>query len=298
MNLMTKPPLLTDRTAQIARRARATREGLFLHEDAAAEIEERLSEVNKTFTAPAIVTGFPDPWGKILPNAKIVRDDEVIDLDPQAHDLVIHAFGLHCANDPVGQLVQCRRALKPDGFFLGVAFGGQTLAELRAALAEAEIATTGGLSPRVLPMGEIRDMGGLLQRAGFALPVADSALKTVLYRDAFHLMHDLRTMGETNVLTSRLRSFSRRSVFAEATRIYAENFSQGDRVRASFEMIYLGGWAPHESQQKPLKPGSAQMRLADALAAAQLDGPASPAKSDKSQPESGDEGQGNKGQDS
>jgi SAM-dependent methyltransferase len=272
-------PHLTDRPAQLAHRARVTRTGLFLHDDAASEIEERLSEVNKSFTSPAIVTGFPEPWREIFPDAKIVADADALDLDLGAHDLVIHALGLHGANDPVGQLVQCRRALQPDGFFIAVAFGGQTLSELRAALAEAEVLVTGGLSPRVLPMGEIRDLGGLLQRAGFALPVADSAVKTVLYRDALHLMHDLRAMGETNALTARVKHFTRRAVMVEAARIYSENFAQDDRVRASFEMIYLSGWAPHESQQKPLKPGSAQMRLADALAQAQLDDGTVPTKS-------------------
>jgi len=142
---------------------------LFLHEDAAAEIEERLNEVNRTFTSAAVVTGFAEPWREILPQAKIVPDDETLALEPGAHDLVIHALGLHWSNDPVGQIVQCHRALRPDGLFLAVMFGGQTLVELRAALAEAEIAVAGGLSPRVLPMAEIRDLGALLQRAGFAL---------------------------------------------------------------------------------------------------------------------------------
>ena len=288
---MTTPPALTDRPAHLAHRARATRAGLFLHEDAAAEIEERLSEVNKSFTSLAIVTGFPDPWREIFPDAKIVADDEVLDLVPQEHDLVIHALGLHWANDPVGQLVQCRRALKPDGFFIGVAFGGHTLSELRAALAQAEVEVTGGLSPRILPMGEIRDLGGLLQRAGYALPVADSALKSVMYRDALHLMRDLRAMGETNALTSRIRHFTRRAVIARAAQIYGESFAQDDRIRASFEMIYLSGWAPHESQQKPLKPGSAQMRLADALAQAQLDAAPMAAKSDTTS-QSGEQNEG------
>ncbi|PZQ97731.1 MAG: SAM-dependent methyltransferase [Cereibacter sphaeroides] len=265
---MQTPPILTDRKALARNRRRALRApAMFLQEDAANEIEERLGEVNRTFTAPAIVTAFPDMWPARLPDAVIIPDDDTLALDEAAHDLVIHAMALHWANDPVGQLVQCRRALKPDGLFLGVLFGGQTLAELRACLAEAEAEIMGGLSPRVLPMADIRDLGGLLQRAGFALPVADSALRTVTYSDAFRLMKDLRAMGEGNALNDRLRQPTRGAVFAETARRYAEAYSVAEgRVRASFEMIYLAGWSPHESQQKPLRPGSAVQRLADALA--------------------------------
>lgn len=263
-------PSLTDRAALSRNRARALKQGaeLFLHDEAAAEIEERLSEVNKAFTAPAVVTGFPGPWAEILPGARIVADEEVLALDSGAHDLVIHALALHWANDPVGQLVQCRRALRPDGLFLGVLFGGRTLSELRAALAEAESRLTDGLSARVLPMGEIRDLGALLQRAGFALPVADAARTTVTYATAFHLIADLRAMGEGNALTLRPRRAAPRALFPEAARLYAETFPAGDgRVAATFEMVFLTGWAPDESQQKPLRPGSATARLAEALGA-------------------------------
>lgn len=269
---MTTPPLLTDRPALDRNRARARRSGpaLFLHEDAATELEERLNEVNRTFTAPAVVTAFPDPWREILPAARIVADDEVLDLEPGAHDLVVHALALHWANDPVGQIVQAARALRPDGLFIAVMFGGQTLAELRAALAEAEVAVTGGLSPRVLPMGEIRDLGALLQRAGLALPVADSVLRRVSYADPFRLLADLRAMGEANALTGRRRTFTPRAVFAQAASRYAAAYAEpGGRVRASFDMVWLTGWKPHESQQKPLRPGSAAARLADALGAAE-----------------------------
>ncbi|WP_343080374.1 methyltransferase domain-containing protein [Ostreiculturibacter nitratireducens] len=262
------PPALTDRAALARQRARAARRGveLFLHREAAAEIEERLNEVNRTFTAPAVVTCFPEPWREILPQAKIVPDAEVLDLEAGAHDLVIHALSLHWANDPVGQLVQCRRALKADGLLLAVLFGGQTLHELRASLAEAESGLTGGLSPRILPMGEIRDLGALLQRAGFALPVADAVKMTVTYQTAFHLMAELRAMGEGNALAARARRAAPRALFPEAARIYAENYAAPEgRVRATFELIYLTGWAPHESQQKPLRPGSAAARLAEAL---------------------------------
>lgn len=264
---MQTPPPLTDRAALVRNRARAARRpALFLQEDAADEIQERLIEVNRTFTQPAIVTPFPALWRARMPQARIVGDDDLLDLEPAGHDLVIHALCMHWANDPVGQLVQCRRALRPDGLFLGVLFGGQTLSELRACLAEAEAEVSGGLSPRVLPMGEIRDLGGLLQRAGFALPVADAATRTVSYADAGRLMADLRAMGEGNALAQRLRLPTRRGVFARAAARYAESYPAADaRIRATFEMIFLTGWSPHDSQPKPLRPGSAARRLADAL---------------------------------
>lgn len=173
---------------------------------------------------------------------------------------------MHWTNDPLGQLIQCRRALRPDGLFLGVMFGGQTLQELRASLAEAEAQVTGGLSPRVLPMGEIRDLGALMQRAGFALPVADSVTQTVHYPDLAALMSELRAMGETSALAARPRHFTRRAVLTRAEAIYRANFpAPNGRITATFELVFLTGWAPHESQQQPLRPGSAKARLADAL---------------------------------
>ena len=265
---MTRPADLTDR-AQLARnrrRARAAGPALFLQEAAADEVEERLETVNRAFTDAAVVTPFPSVWKDRLPGARLVPDDEVLDLAEGAHDLVVHALALHWANDPVGQLVQARRALRPDGLFLGVLFGGRTLHELRASLAEAEIAVTGGLSPRVAPMGEIRDLGALLQRAGFALPVADGSALTVTYETPFHLMRDLRAMGEGNALAERHRHPAPRALFAEAARHYAAAFGREDgRIPASFEMIVLTGWAPDETQPRPLRPGSARTRLADAL---------------------------------
>ena len=263
-------PALTDRAALLRQRARARRTGFadVLHRLAADEIEDRLSEVNRRFMRPAVVSGFPDFWAGAFPQAKIVADDEVLALAPGAHDLVIHAMALHWAEDPVGQIVQCRHALVEDGLFIGVCPGGQTLHEVRAALAEAEAGVTGGLSPRILPMGEIRDLGGLVQRAGLNLPVADGFTRRASYRDAFHLMADLRAMGEANALTERPRRPTRRAVLIEAARRYAETFSEGERIRATFEVICLTGWAPHESQQKPLRPGSAVARLEDALKAA------------------------------
>jgi len=266
---MQRPPDLTDRTALSRNRRRAlslTEPAVFLQQEAAFEVNERLNLVNRTFTSPAIVSVWPEIWQQIRPDARVVADNDTVDLQPGAHDLVIHAMGLHWASDPVGQLIQARRALKPDGFFLAALFGGQTLNELRAVLAESEAAVTGGLSPRVAPMAEIRDLGGLLQRAGFALPVADSHCHTVTYKDTTALMHDLRAMGENNALAQRSRSFSRREIFKDAARRYANAYAQPDgRIKASFEIIYLAGWAPDDSQPKPLRPGSATARLADAL---------------------------------
>ena len=263
---MTPQTQLTDIQALSRHRARATAAGLFLQESAADEIKDRLSVVNRAFTQIAVVTPFAQVWSNSNPDARIVPDAEVIALEQNAHDLVIHALSLHWANDPVGQLIQCRRSLRPDGLLMVATLGGQTLAELRSALAEAEIALTGGLSPRVAPMGEIRDLGALLQRAGLALPVADSLSLQVEYRDAQHLMQDLRQMGETNALAQRQRAIPSKRLFSEAARHYRENFTvPSGLVAATFEMVFLTGWAPDPSQQKPLRPGSAKHRLAEAL---------------------------------
>ena len=272
------PAALVDRATLARRRARARLDQAgFLHDEARFELQERLIDVNRSFTTPAIVTAFPEIWADFLPGATLVADTETLDIAPGAHDLVIHAMGLHWANDPVGQVVQCRRALKPDGLFLAVFFAGDTLAELRAALGQAEIETLGGLSPRIAPMGELRDLGGLLQRAGFALPVADSARRDVSYADLPSLMADLRIMGETNALATRHRGPTPRRLFARAAEIYAESFpAENGRIRATFELAFLTGWSPHESQQKPLRPGSATSRLADALKTTEFDETAMP----------------------
>ncbi len=266
---MQRPPELTDRAKLRLNRRRARRGGsggMFLQEEAATELSERQGLVNRAFTAQAVITPFPEIWAQRLPSARIVSDEEALDLETGAHDLVIHALCLHWSNDPVGQLIQCRRALRPDGLFLGALFGGQTLVELRAALAEAEAEVSGGLSPRVAPMAEIRDAGGLLQRAGFALPVADSVTQTVTYADPLALMRDLRAMGEANALAGRLRRFTPRRVIETAAARYRAAFAGPEgRIRATFETIYLAGWAPDVSQPQPLRPGSAQARLAEAL---------------------------------
>lgn len=259
-------PLLTDRSALERARARtADNPALFLHDSAICEVKDRLAMVNKTFTQPAIITGYSAPWGQAFGKARLIYDDPVLDLKEEAHDLIIHALCLHWADDPVGQLIQCRRALRPDGLFIAVTFAGQTLHELRAVLGQAEIEVTGGLSPRVLPMGELRDLGALLQRAGLALPVADSARLAVTYRNIYHLMHDLRAMGESNSLASRLRQPTRRAVFEHAAELYERSFAVPGGIGASFEMVTLTGWSPDPSQSKPLRPGSASHRLAEAL---------------------------------
>ena len=263
-------PALFDRATLHRNRARADIDALFLHETLAAELHERLNEVNRTFTSVAIVTRYQDFWSAQFPGATVVPDDDTLSLSPGTHDLILHTMALHWANDPVGQLVQCRHGLQPDGLLLCSFLGGQTLHELRASLAEAEAVVAGGLSPRIAPMGEIRDLGALLQRAGFALPVADATSLTVSYINAFHLMHDLRKMGETNAMTDRIKHFTRRNVMTEAASVYAENFSNADnRIDATFEIITLTGWAPSDTQQQPLRPGSAITRLADALGAAE-----------------------------
>jgi SAM-dependent methyltransferase len=264
---MSQPPILTDRQALLCQRQRARRlpghaEALFLHRIARDDVQERLTEVNRSFTAPVVVTGFPDLWSDFAP---VVADDDTLALIPGAHDLVIHAMALHWANDPLGQLVQCRRALAPDGLFVAVFAGGRTLNELRSSLAEAESRVTGGLSPRVLPMGEIRDLGALMQRAGFALPVADTLTQIVHYRDFGRLLADLRAMGETNALAARARHFTRRAVITDAASVYQGFATPEGHLPATFELVFLTGWVPHDSQQQPLRPGSAKARLADAL---------------------------------
>ncbi|MEX3017212.1 methyltransferase domain-containing protein [Gymnodinialimonas hymeniacidonis] len=269
---------MTDAKALAAHRARAEREpARFLHDEAMLELQERLMDVNRKFTSTVIVTDFPKIWCEFAEDAQIVGMADTLALEEGAYDLVIHAMSLHWADDPVGQIVQCRRALKPDGLFLGVAFGGATLTELRDAVAQAEAQVMGGISPRVAPMAEVRDMGGLLQRAGLALPVADSLRKRVTYSNAISLMHDLRAMGEGNALAERHRAIPPRALFPTAAAIYAETHpAEENRIQATFELVFLTGWAPHESQQQPLRPGAATHRLADALNTSEFDETAKP----------------------
>ncbi len=212
-----------------------------------------------------------DHAAEIAPEADIrVSPPEEPDLAPGQLDLIVGAMTLHRLNDPVGMLTQMRLALRPDGLALVALFGGQTLTELRASFAEAEAEVEGGLSPRIAPMGEVRDLGGLLQRAGYALPVADVDRFDVAYQTPFHLMRDLKDMGESNALIHRRKSFTRRSTMLRMAEIYAANYPAAEhtgegRVNASFEIVYLTGWSPDASQQQPLRPGSAKARLSDAL---------------------------------
>jgi SAM-dependent methyltransferase len=272
MNAHQKPvPQLIDRAALMRNRARAERMGSvdFLHRLIADEIEDRLAEVNRQFTDIAVVTGMPEFWQGVFPQAKIVADSPDLALESGAHDLVIHAMALHWSEDPVGQIVQCARALRPDGLFIAACPGGRSLFELRDALTRAEAEVAGGLSPRILPMGEIRDLGALLGRAGLSLPVADQISQNVSYRGLIHLAHDLRAMGEGNALNARLRRPTRRDVLLRAATLYAESHPDPvdpERIRATFDLVFLTGWAPDASQQQALRPGSAKMPLAEALA--------------------------------
>jgi SAM-dependent methyltransferase len=203
-----------------------------------------------------------------LPGAgvDVVGDEEALPFGAGAFDLVVSVMALHGINDLPGALAQVRRALRPDGLFMAAMLGGRTLTELRAVLLEAESAIEGGASPRVAPFADLRDLGALLQRAGLALPVADSDLLTLRYGSAVELMRDLRAMGLTNALSDRSRRPLRRETLMRALSLYQERHADADgRIRASFEVVWLSGWAPHESQQKPLRPGSAKARLADAL---------------------------------
>ncbi len=239
----------------------------FLLEEASGGLAERLAAVNRSFELGLDIEGRAKlgAGAKSWTNAALEKHD-ALKVAPESFDLAISALALHVVNDLPGVLAQIRRALKPDGLFLAALFGGDTLFELRDALATAEVETRGGLSPRVAPFADVRDLGGLLQRAGFALPVADVERTTALYRDFADLVRDLRLHGETNALTDRSRKPLSRATLAAAIAYYRANHAEADgRLRATFDIIYLTGWVPHESQQRPLKPGSAQTRLAEAL---------------------------------
>jgi len=197
----------------------------------------------------------------------LVADEEALPFAPCSFDLVLSSLSLHWVNDLPGSLLQVRRALKPNGLFLAALFGGRTLGELREALLAGELETTGGAGPRVAPFADVADLGGLLQRAGFALPVADTDTLTVAYGDLWRLMRDLRGMGESNALNARAGRFKGRTVLARAAAAYPRD--AGGRLPATFQIVYLTAWAPHESQQRAQRPGTARARLADALGAAE-----------------------------
>ncbi|MGO9396367.1 MAG: methyltransferase domain-containing protein [Xanthobacteraceae bacterium] len=287
---MTESPLIFDRMLLRARRRRATAAGpeTFLLDHVASDLAERLTAVLRRFhlvldlgsPGDAVRRALADlpsigtviSADTVLPgraaNAPcfVVADEEKLPFGAAAFDLVVSALSLQFVNDLPGALVQIRRVLKPDGLFVGALAGGDTLTELRQAFAAAESEIEGGISPRVAPFADLRDLGALLQRAGFALPVADVDRIIVRYDSAFALMRDLRRMGATNTLLDRRRTPLRRATLMRVAEIYAERFADADgRLRATFEIVWLLGWAPHPSQQQPLKPGSAQARLADAL---------------------------------
>lgn len=266
--------------------ARAVTGADFLVARAAEDLAERLAVVERKFGRAAAIFGVSPAATAVLAAsgkaAEIVRveadeiflgggpgvvsDPDTIALEPASIDLAVSLLALQEANDIPGQLIQIRRALRPDGLFLGVLAGAGTLVELRESLLAAETELSGGASPRVIPFTDVRDAGGLLQRAGFALPVADVETVIVRYDTMFGLMADLRAMGVTSALTDRPRKPATRRLFQRAAEIYAERFSDPDgRVRASFSFVWLSGWAPDPSQQKPLKPGSAQVSLAKVL---------------------------------
>lgn len=283
MTKQPSPPRIFDRDLMHRRLRRALARGApdFLLVRAADDLLDRLLTVKRDFPrsldlgAPAehfseaiVASGRKAPLRASRHGGAVIADEEALPFAPASFDLVVSGMALQWVNDLPGVLAQVRRILAPDGLFLACLPGGASLVELRVALAQAEEEITGGASPRVSPFVDVRDMGGLLQRAGFALPVSDVDSFTLRYDSALALMADLRAMGAANVLIKRASRPLRRDVLARAAQIYAERFSDPDgRVRASFEIVWISGWAPHESQQKPAKPGSATMRLEDAMKA-------------------------------
>ena len=286
---MTESPIIFDRLLQRRRRSRvAAAPANFLLDHVAGELADRLSVVLRRFDL-GIDLGTPGDAvrtalrrlgavGMIVGADVIARDKPFVVADEEALpfrdasvDLVVSGLALHSANDLPGVLSQIRRALMPDGLFLAALLGGETLIELRQAFAEAESEIEGGASPRVAPFTDLRQLGALLQRAGFALPVTDVERVTVRYSSAFDLMHELRRMGAANTLVARRRVPLRRTTLMQMGDIYARSFADADgRIRATFDIMWLSGWVPHPNQQLPLKPGSAKARLADALGAREI----------------------------
>jgi SAM-dependent methyltransferase len=281
------PPLIFDRALwrkRLARAARGNEPCDFLAARVAEDLAFRLAPIRRDFPR-ALDLGSPHPAvsraldapGRLVFRAApvfetsasppaLVADEEALPFAPESFDLVVSALSLQFANDLPGVFAQARRILAPDGLFLAALIGGQTLAELRFCLAQAQDEIEGRASPRVAPFADLRDLGALAQRAGLALPVTDCDTFTVRYSNSFDLMHDLRAMGATNVLAAGARRPLRRDVAFRAAALYAEKFSDRDgRVRATFEIVWTSGWAPHESQQKPLAPGSARMPLSAVL---------------------------------
>ncbi len=255
----------------------------FLHRWTAGHITDCLQDIKRGFSkilqiggsVPFAQDAFHMDMGQNIlsgySDLSFIGDEEFLPIKKSSMDLIVSSLTLHATNDLPGALLQIRDALKPDGLFIAALFGGETLRELRESLMHAEIELKGGASPRIFPFADKPQMGNLMQRAGYALPVVDSEIVTVTYDNIFKLMHDLRGMGESNIILKRSRTYPGREFFMKAADYYAKNFSEPDgRIRASFEIIFVFGWSPHESQQKPLKPGSAKLRLADALSASEI----------------------------
>jgi SAM-dependent methyltransferase len=280
---MTESPIIFDRLLQRRRRSRAAAlSANFLLDHVAGELADRLSVVLRRFNV-GVDLGTPGDavrrslrrlgagmivGADVIARGKpfVVADEEALPFRDSSLDFVVSGLALHFANDLPGVLAQIRRALKPDGLFLAALLGGETLTELRQAFAEAESEIEGGASPRVAPFADLRQIGALLQRAGFALPVTDVERVTVRYSSVFDLMHDLRRMGAANTLVARRRVPLRRTTLMQMADVYARRFADADgRIRTTFDIVWLSGWAPHPNQQQPLRPGSAKARLADAL---------------------------------
>jgi SAM-dependent methyltransferase len=269
-------PVLFDRALLRARQSRSLGSGpaTFLLDRVAEDMAERLHAVLREFKDAADL-GTPGDQvrnalhGRVDQLARIElpdRESEPLAFETESLDLVVSALALQFVNDLPGVLAQIRRALRPDGLLLAAMIGGETLTELRQSFAAAEAECEGGVSPRVAPFADLRDVGALLQRAGFALPVTDVDRVVVRYENAFALMQDLRRMGATNILRERRRTPTRRATMLRMAQIYAERFADPDgRIRATFDVIWLSGWAPHESQQQPMRPGSAKASLAEAV---------------------------------
>lgn len=263
------PPLFDFRAVRAARLRAGRIQGERILEQAALEgLADRLGAVTRKFgrglwigeTVPADLLPFAGHWSHAD-----FDEQERLAIAPEDFDLAISLYTLQSLNDLPGALIQIRRALKPDGLFLAAIFGGATLRELRESFLLAESETLGGTSPHVAPFADVRDIGGLLQRAGFTLPVADVERLVVRYSSFPGLVADLRAHGQTNVLAARRKSFLGRRTFASLIAHYRARTDADGKFNATFETLYLTGWAPHESQQKPLKPGSAKARLSDAL---------------------------------
>jgi SAM-dependent methyltransferase len=281
---MTESPIVFDRLLQRRRRSRAVASSAnFLLDHVASELADRLSVVLRRFDVGVDLATPGDAvrialyrldtvamtvGADVVARRKpfVIADEEALPFRDASLDLVVSGLALHFANDLPGVLAQIRRALKPDGLFLAALLGGETLIELRQAFAEAESEIESGASPRVAPFADLRQLGALLQRAGFALPVTDVERMTVRYSSAFDLMHDLRRMGAANTLVARRRVPLRRRTLMQMADIYARRFADDDgRIRTTFDIVWLSGWAPHPNQQQPLRPGSAKARLAETL---------------------------------